>query len=246
LQPGDIDQDAAMRLFAIPHAGGGALMFRDWQGFLPKDIALQGVQLPGRQDRVLEPAFTEVKPLVQAICDALEPELDTRPYALLGHSLGGLLAYRVAVELAAAGAGPALVGVVGWAPEGFTTPPREMLEASEAELVGWLIGIGSLPPAIYADPAVLALTMPPTRADLLVCADYIDDGAKLSCPLVTYNGRSDPLMDETAVPSWRSRCEVFLGNCEFPGDHFFIHDHALAITIDLARHLRRCAAQPTG
>src|SRR6185312_2871781 len=105
-----------------------------------------------------------------------------------------------------------------------------------------VISLGSVPTELYQEPEVLALTMPAIRADLRICVDYRDDGAQISCPVVTYTGKSDPLVTSKAMTSWASRCSHHLGNCEFPGGHFFIYHEALAITADLARHLRRCAA----
>jgi len=43
------------------------------------------------------------------------------------------------------------------------------------------------------------------------------------------------------MKAWAARCPVYLGNREFPGGHFFIHDAALAIAADLTGLLRRPA-----
>src|SRR4030088_3222934 len=120
LRPAEIDQDAALRRFVIPHAGGGAVMYREWQDLLPADVAVQAVQLPGRQDRAAEVAYTEIEPLTDALYEVLVAELDERPYALFGHSMGALLAYRLAVRTAAdGGSPPVLVGAAGRAARGF-------------------------------------------------------------------------------------------------------------------------------
>jgi surfactin synthase thioesterase subunit len=241
-QPADAP-DGAVRLFAIPHAGGAAAMYRGWEELLPADIALQAVQLPGRQDRRFERMHTDIEPLVEAFGEALAAELDDRPFALFGHSMGGLLAYRMAVELERRGErAPLLVAAAGWSPEGFTMPTREKVSLPQDLLLEWLVGLGSLPPETYQDPAVLTLTMPPTRADLTVCANYVDDGARIGCPVIAYTATADPLMQRGAAGSWASRTPAYLGECAFPGGHFFIHDQALPITLDLTRRLRRTLA----
>lgn len=235
--------DGAIRLFAIPHAGGAAIMYRDWADLLPADIALQAVQLPGRQDRGFEPLHTDAESLVEAFHEALSAELDERPFALFGHSMGALLAYRLAVALERAGdPAPLLIGAAGWSPEGFTMPTQEKISLPQDELVAWLGSLGSLPAEIYRDPAVMALTMPPTRADLTVCANYADDGARIGCPVVAYTATADPLMERGAARSWDTRTGSYLGECAFPGGHFFIHDQALPITLDLTRRLRTAVA----
>jgi surfactin synthase thioesterase subunit len=117
----------------------------------------------------------------------------------------------------------------------------------EDELVGWIENLGSVPAEIMENPAALALIIPAMRADLAVVASYADDGARLRCPVVTYSGNADQLMTPGAMASWSTRTARYLGNSEFHGDHFYINDpeHALAITTDLVRHIRR-QARPAG
>lgn len=241
-QPEESDPEASVRLFLFPFAGGNAAMYREWLDLLPAAVAAQAVQLPGRVDRRLETAFTEMEPLVDAMCEAFCAELDDRPYAVFGHSMGALLAYRLALAMQREGRAPILLSSAGWAPEGFTVPTEEQVGLPQDELVQWVVSLGSVPAELYQDPEVLALAMPPTRADLRICVDYRNDGARMSCPVVTYTGKSDPLVASEAMASWEPRCSGYLGNCEFPGGHFFIYHEALAITTDLARHLHRCAA----
>ncbi len=244
-QPADVDPDAAARIFLFPCAGGNAQTYREWHAMFPPDIATQAVQFPGRLDRRAEPAHTEMGTLLEAMTEAFEAELDGRPFAFFGHSMGALLAYRMAVALEReTGTGPVLVASAGWAPDGFATPTLEQLQLSEDELVDWVVSLGSLPEAIYRDPEMLTLTIPPTRADLAACIDYTDDGARMSCPVVTYTGKDDPLVASGAMASWASRGTAHLGNCEFPGGHFFIYHAALGIATDLTRHIRRTITAP--
>jgi surfactin synthase thioesterase subunit len=242
-QPEEADPEAEVRLFLFPYAGGNAAMYREWPDLFPQNIAVQALQLPGRVDRSSESPFDEMDPLIEAMCEAFAAELDDRPYAVFGHSMGALLAYRLAIAMEREmGNGPILLGSAGWVPEGFAAPTKEQIDLPQDELVEWVIGLGSVPPALYQDPELLALTMPPTRADLTLTTDYVDDGARMSCPVVTYTAKEDPLMATETTESWAPRCSAYLGNCEFPGGHFFIYHEALAITADLTRHLRRAAA----
>jgi surfactin synthase thioesterase subunit len=239
-QPVDADPDATARLFLFPCAGGNAQMYADWHAMFPPDIATQAVQFPGRLDRLADPAYTSMEPLIEATTEAFLAELDDRPYGFFGHSMGALLAYRTALALAEeTGTGPVLIASAGWAPEGFATPTLDKLQLSPEELIAWVVSLGSLPEAIYRNPDVLALTIPPTRADLAAYMDYTDDGARMSCPVVTYSGRDDPLVATSSMASWAQRGTGHLSNCEFEGGHFFIYHAAMAIATDLTRHIRR-------
>ncbi|WP_405017537.1 thioesterase domain-containing protein [Kitasatospora sp. NBC_00070] len=245
LQPAEIRPDATIRLFLFPHAGSGGTIYRNWHEYLPSDIAHQIVQLPGREKRLGETAFTEIEPLVEAAYEAIADDLDDRPYAFFGHCLGAQLAYRVSLLMARDGQpAPVLIGASGWAPEGFSQVTYEQSLMPEPELVTWMRTLGSFPEEVYGNQDLLSMIVPALRADLAVVSTYVDDGAATNCPIVAYSGKSDPLMDPGAMASWDKRSPDYLGNSEFVGDHFYIDhaEHALAVTSDLVRHLRRAVA----
>jgi surfactin synthase thioesterase subunit len=242
-EPAEIDPDAALRLFLFPHAGSGVSIYKEWDALLPRSVAHQCVQLPGRQQRLGEQAFTEMTPLLDTLCEAVAAELDDRPYAFFGHCMGAQIAYRLAAMLERDGQQtPVLIGASGWAPEGFRTPTLEHSRLPEAELRQWIVDLGSLPADVRHDEELLAIVIPALRADLAVCATAVDRGEKVCCPVVSYGGRTDPLMFPGAMASWTDRTASYLGNSEFPGGHFYIDDHAQTVTSDLTRHLQRLVA----
>jgi len=240
-QPVEPSPTAEIRLFLFPHAGSGAIIYRDWAALLSDDIAAQAVTLPGRHDRREEETFTDWDYLLDALYDAVLDELDDRPFAFFGHCLGAQLAFRLAIRMDQDGIDtPALIGMSGWAPEGFFLPTEEQAQMPEAEMIGWIKKLGSFPAAVYDNPEMLALVIPALRADLSVAAQYRDDGVGVSCPLVSYGGRSDPLMeDPAAMSSWPCRSPQYLGHSDYSGGHFYIDTHAAAVTSDFSRHLHR-------
>ncbi|MEV7546670.1 alpha/beta fold hydrolase [Streptomyces sp. NPDC089915] len=238
LHPVEADPDAEVRLFLLHHSGGGASMYREWPGRLPASVACQAVQLPGRQERRREAPYTRLGALAEALARVVSDELDERPYAVFGHSMGALLGYRLTVELERRGLpAPSLLAVSGWAPAGFTAPPDLV-----ACPLGALRVLGGLPPEVEEDPELLAAAVRAMGADGAVCADFSDDGAAVGCPVVAYSGRGDPLLAPEAMRSWAGRTPEFLGCRTFPGDHFYLRTHARAITADLAQLLPRYTA----
>jgi acyl transferase domain-containing protein/surfactin synthase thioesterase subunit/acyl carrier protein len=90
---------AKVKLFCFPHgAGGGASLYRGWQALLPDYIEVCPVQLPGKENRVKEKAFTDIREAADVLKQVILPDLDC-PYAFYGHSIGALLAYRLAYKL---------------------------------------------------------------------------------------------------------------------------------------------------
>src|SRR5262245_51196446 len=91
-------REAAVRLFCFPYAGGAASAFRGWARSLPGSVDVCPVQLPGRESRFREPAFTRLGPLVEMLAESLRPCLD-RPFAFFGHSMGAIVAFELSRRL---------------------------------------------------------------------------------------------------------------------------------------------------
>src|SRR5262245_65439974 len=83
---------ASVRLFCFPYAGGGASVFRGWADGLLGAVEVCPVQLPGRETRFREPAFTRLPPLVEALAESLSPPFDGRLGSLINAigSRGGI------------------------------------------------------------------------------------------------------------------------------------------------------------
>ncbi len=156
------DPNADHQVFLFPHAGGTAPAYQSWAATLPSTMEVRTLQLPGRQERLGETPFTEVEPLLDALLEAFEAELDGRPYVLFGHSFGGLLAYRLAVAAAWNGLpAPALLAVSAWAPG--LEPAAELARVSsmsDAELLARVRQLGLMAEGATLDPATLASISP--------------------------------------------------------------------------------------
>src|ERR1700723_3234280 len=77
---------SSWRLFCFPYAGGGGFMFRDWCEFLPEFVDVVAVQLPGRENRILEAPFDRISLLVEELYAALQFYFDM-PFMFFGHSM---------------------------------------------------------------------------------------------------------------------------------------------------------------
>jgi surfactin synthase thioesterase subunit len=234
--------DARIRLFLMPHAGSGAAAYRGWSRLLPAEVGVQALTLPGRQSRRAEPLPVDWETLLDDLHGAMLAALDDeRPYALFGHCIGAMLAYQVTVRLEADGdPPPSLLGMSGWAPKGFYRAPEDHQKLSMTEFGGLFRNLGAFPEELWEDADMLDLVLPPVVADFRIAAQYEDDGAVVDCPLVSYAGQSDPLLVEPhAMAVWTERSRHYLGHQEYPGQHFYINEHAAAVMSDFARRLMR-------
>ncbi len=234
---------AALRLFCLPHAGGGAALFRSWPTNLPATVEVCAVQLPGRETRFREPPLRNWQPLVAALADGLLPFLD-RPYAVYGHSMGALLAFELVRELRRRGiAGPAHLIAAGYPAPPLPSERPHLHDLPEAEFRAALRQRGGTPAVVLDNNELMDLLAPMVRADFTVLETYLyqpDD--PLDCPLTVVGGDEDPIARPHQLSAWR---DVTTGPSELvmlPGPHFFPQTQQPL----LLQTIRRLLARPLG
>ena len=85
-------------LVFLPFAGGTGEFYHSWLNQLHPMIEGQYAQLPGRGRYFIEPAYNQLTPLVNDLCQEILA-LDTKQLALFGHSMGALIAFECARQL---------------------------------------------------------------------------------------------------------------------------------------------------
>ncbi len=232
-----------LRLFCFPHAGAGASAYRLWPSSVDPDVEVCRIQYPGREDRLSEPLYTDLHPLVETLSGVIAG-VDDAPFAFYGHSVGALIAFEVARSLRRAGRpGPVSLFVSGrQAPH---LPQRPALSGlPEAEFVERVNQYGSLPDVLLRDPDLRALFIGILRADLRLLDTYrYTADEPLDCPLWAAGGSQDPTVSKVELDAWSQHtCRDFQISM-FPGKHFFLHEQPHAFLQELNRALRSLLVQ---
>ncbi len=232
-----------VRLFCMPHAGGGAAAFRLWPSALPDEVEVCRIQLPGRESRIREPLIRDAATLVGALADALEPRLDL-PWLFFGHSMGALIGFETCRELRRRGRGePAHFFAAG-----FRAPhvaPDQAIHGldEEAFLDAMDRRYGGIPAALRDEPELLALLVPVLRADMAVCESYRHaEEPPLDAPLTALGGEGDGWVGRERLLAWGRHTAGRFESAFFDGGHFFLDAHREAVLERVARACRAAAA----
>jgi medium-chain acyl-[acyl-carrier-protein] hydrolase len=221
-----LNPHARLRLFCFPYAGGSALIYRKWQEAFPTSSGVEvlPVQLPGRGNRLNEPAFTRWEPLVEALAAALSPHFD-RPFAFFGHSMGALLAFELARLLQQRGqSGPQRLFASGSPAPHLRSDEPHTYDLPDAEFIEELRRLKGTPTEVLENPELMQLMMPLLRADFAMTQTYVyRESPTLTCPFIVFGGREDEEVRGEKLSAW---CKLTSGGYSlklFEGGHFFIH-----------------------
>ena len=213
----------ALRLFCFHHAGGGPSLYRGWSSALAPHIAVVPVVLPGRETRSAESRFVDIDPLVAQLDRELDP---TTPYAFFGHSMGALVAYRLACLRRDRGTGmPRALLLSGYSAPHLPSPLPSVDDLDDTALAQLLSQVGGLPPEVLAWESMLHEVLAVVRDDLKICAST-SNLPPLDLPIHAFGGDEDPLVSELDLEAWRRCTTAEFDVTTLPGDHFFLADAA--------------------
>lgn len=229
---------ARLRLFCFPYAGAGAGAYRDWHTFLPRDIEIAAVQLPGREWRIQEAPLADMPLLAQDALRSIMPYLDDKPFALLGTSMGGTLIFELARLLRAAGKPQpqCLMPLAIGAPH---LPEIKLFHnLPDAELLQEIRNFGVLTDEVTAHPELLELLLPILRADCTAHETYkYKEEPPFDFPIWVYGGFGDELVTRERLDAWAihttATCRVHM----LPGGHLFVDALPDLLLQSMARRL---------
>lgn len=219
-------EGACGRLFCLPYAGGSASYYYSWRSYVPHDLELCPVELPGRGARFGEAPFRELPALVNALADALRDEFDL-PFYLFGHSMGGVVAFELCRELRRRGWSlPGHLFVSAAPVPGGPTSSDPLHQASNERLKEQLRQLNGTPAEVIENDELMELVLPGLRADLSVLETYRSDAEPpLSIPLTILGGNRDRSVPPSMLKLWVNH-SVDARMHLFRGDHFYLNSMA--------------------
>ncbi|RAS59438.1 surfactin synthase thioesterase subunit [Lentzea atacamensis] len=215
--------DQTRTLVCFPWSGAGPSWFGRWAADMPH-VELLAVVLPGRGGRRAEGLEHRFEVIARQITAALTTYRVTQPIAFLGHSLGALLAYQVALNLQRQGiVVDALVASGSRAPA--VPPVVELHKLDDTRLFEQLQHLGGLVDGQHHGEDWRQRFLDRTRADLTACETFSPrDAAPLSCHVTTWAGTTDWYAPPAAVRQWAAVSARPVQHQMFDGDHFFIRN----------------------
>lgn len=233
---------ATLRMFCFSYSGAGANAYREWAGAPFEHVEIAAVQLPGRETRMREAAFTDVRPLVATLVRELAPYLKGKPFLFFGHSMGALVSYELTLELRRQGLPlPRALFLSGRrGPDAVAESRDRMLHLlDDADLIEELRAMNGTDEGVIAHPELLDLLLPIFRADFSVCENWRHrDEAPLSVPIHAFGGVDDPGVTREHLELWSRETDAASTLDLFEGDHFFLNQSRERLLARLGGYVR--------
>jgi amino acid adenylation domain-containing protein len=246
-------------LFCVHPVGGEVVAYHELARRLGADLPVYGLQSP---DPPLEDVREMAQRYVDAVC-AVQPE---GPYRLAGWSMGGIVAYEMARQLAARGEQVDVLALIDALPpacwaggepgetemvglfaadlarlHGLEVPPLDLSSlAADAALTAVRdLGrqTGLLPPGVK--PAELRRLFDRFRANRRSLGSYGTSSYAGPVSLFRAAGRMEEVGEEDPIRGWRELLNGGLRIVDLPGDHYSILREGVE---DLAVQLRALLA----
>ncbi|MEV7018942.1 alpha/beta fold hydrolase [Streptomyces sp. NPDC093991] len=233
----------AVRLLALPHAGGSAPYFMPLARALAPGLDVVCVQYPGRQDRHREPLVEDLHTLADQLFEVLEAD-GPRPTVLFGHSMGAVLAYEVARRTEAVGG--ELLGVIA---SGRRAPHRHREETihlrDDDGLIAEIRELSGTDPGVLADEELLRMVLPSLRADYRAVETYRHrEAERLRAPISVLTGESDPRVTLDDARAWAELTSGAFQFRAFPGGHFYLNGQQAAVTAAIRESIAAFGSTP--
>lgn len=194
-------------LFCFPYAGAGASSLRRWPGRIGQ-ADIHPVQLPGREGRILEEPYRDFAAFARDAVQALRPYLE-RPYAVIGHCMGALLAHAFTVRAQEVGVPLPERLFVSASPvphRGFSGLYHPWMSdrriAQELQRIAYALGDGELPGEL------VSLSAGVLRGDVQMCLDYLPPVQPVKVPVSAIGWEDDLDVSPGDLTAWQEYGET--------------------------------------
>jgi surfactin synthase thioesterase subunit len=207
------------------------------------------VQLPGRESRLREASVPDIATLTAGVADAIAPFSD-HPFALFGHSLGGLIAFEVARTLRQRRMPSPLRLFASACRAPHVPSPFPILhKLCEGELLRQVNARygGSVPKEIMESAELRELLVPALRADFAALENYqYQPQPPLATPITVFGGIHDQTLTRPELDAWSHHTTNELRLRLVDGGHLYLQTARQQLLADIAEDLSCGVASTNG
>lgn len=221
-----------IKLFCIPYAGGSANMYNQWQSKLSEGIEVCPIELAGRGSRIGENLYLSTEEAIDDILEKIRDEIIDCDYAIFGHSMGSILAYKVIQRIDELKLPPPIHSFFSGrrAPHCSSRRSKPYSKLSVLELENEIKELGGTPPEFFEYPELKDIFLPIIKSDFKIADTIVEESeiSVLNHNISIFLGKEEDVTSQEATEWIRHTSK----NCSveyFDGGHFFLLEHREAV-----------------
>lgn len=209
-------------LFYIPYAGGSAGEFLQLQKYMDEKIIMCPIEYAGHGKRHEEILYCSFEESVNDVYERIVAQLSVGDqYALLGHSMGSIIAYEVYFKLLENN----IIKPMHIFYSGSKGPfvEKKLQKVTDEQIFEFLISLGGIPHDLILETDVLRFLMAPAINDLKLLMGYKFHSPvrKTECNISVLNGNSDLGLTSYMGTIWKETTRGFCDTKILKGNHFY-------------------------
>jgi surfactin synthase thioesterase subunit len=228
---------SSVSLFCIPFSGGNAYSYSGFSQYLPENMELCALELPGRGKRISEPLLHSIDAMTEDLFKQIENRIGGC-YAVFGHSLGALLGLTLCRYISSRGMNlPVHLFLSGQTAPTLLTPD-DTFRMPDTQFIESLRDMAGTPEELLTDNGFLQFFLPVVRADFQSFSEYRHTPKRfpLDVPIAVMTGSGENISDEDAA-AWQLETDNTISLHRFEGGHFYILSHAKSICALIAERI---------
>jgi medium-chain acyl-[acyl-carrier-protein] hydrolase len=223
---------SSIKLFCFPYAGGSSIIYNKWKHYLDPRIEIIPVELAGRGKRIQETLYKDVPDAIDDVYNIVSKELKGSSYALFGHSMGGMISYKLSQKLRE-NKYPDPVHIFF---SGRSAPHVKRENETKYHLLEGddfkkeVSSLGGTPPDFFDHPELLEVFLPILKNDFKLAEtdNHIGEIHPLDCPISIFLGKDEDLISDQC-DGWKKHTKKICTIHYFEGGHFFINTETVQI-----------------
>ncbi len=211
-----------MILFCIPFSGGNAYSYDDFKKYLPGEIELINLELPGRGKRIAENLLTDINSMTEDLYRQIESLIDGK-YAIFGHSLGALLGLTLSRYINERNENlPQILFASGQTAPSLIKPDNRY-SLPDNQFVEMLREMEGTPNELLDDTNFMGYFLPIIKTDFQSIANYnyVPTNFPLNLQIAILLGVQENIKQADAL-KWQMETSKSITIHYFAGGHFFI------------------------
>lgn len=230
-----------INLYCLPYAGSSSIIYEKWVDYLSPSIELRPIELAGRGSRIDEPFYDDIMEAVEDVYQKILSDTANYPFAIFGHSMGGIIAYLLAKRFHMDGDTRIKhIFVSGRRPPHKIILDRDKIHLmDDYDFIKKLFDLGGTPKELLQYPEFKTIFMPMIRNDFRLSENYflLEVDAPVNIDITCYFGENDELTNDR-IDEWFGYTSEKYSSRYYMGGHFFINKRENYL--DVIRDINQC------